>query len=90
MKLSFMNTGREIVGSNSMINLIKKRVSNFRYSLDIVRQTVTKKLVAYAGIDPRVHESGKFKATSNRITKRGSSRLRQSLYTAVQCGITKD
>jgi transposase len=35
-----------------------------------------KKLVAFSGIDPRVHESGKFKATQNRITKRGSSKLR--------------
>ncbi|WLD94308.1 IS110 family transposase [Alkalihalobacillus sp. AL-G] len=52
--------------------------------------THPKKLVAYAGVDPSVHESGKFRATINRITKRGSSRLRQSLYTAVQCGITKD
>ncbi|UOQ91467.1 IS110 family transposase [Halobacillus shinanisalinarum] len=49
-----------------------------------------KKLVAYAGIDPSVHESGKFKATINTITKRGSSRLRQILYTAVQCGLTKN
>ncbi len=57
---------------------------------EINQFTHPKKLVAYAGIDPSVHESGKFKATINRITKRGSSRLRQSLYTAVQCGLTKD
>ncbi|WP_077325033.1 IS110 family transposase [Virgibacillus siamensis] len=49
-----------------------------------------KKLAAYAGIDPEVFESGKFKATINCITKRGSSRLRQSLYSAVQCGIAKN
>ncbi|MDQ7860926.1 transposase [Peribacillus frigoritolerans] len=30
---------------------------------------------------------GKFTATINRITKRGSSRLRHSLYLAVLCGI---
>jgi transposase len=30
-----------------------------------------KKLVAFTGIDPSVHESGKFKATINQITKRG-------------------
>jgi len=48
-----------------------------------------KKLVAYAGLDPSVFESGKFKASINRITKRGSSRLRQTLYTAVQCGLAK-
>jgi len=49
-----------------------------------------KKLVAYAGLDPSVFESGKFKASINRITKRGSSRLRQTLYTAVQCGLAKE
>ena len=49
-----------------------------------------KKLVAYAGLDPSVFESGKFKSSINRITKRGSSRLRQSLYTAVQCGLAKE
>lgn len=46
-----------------------------------------KKLVAFAGVDPSVHESGKFTATRNKITKRGSSRLRQALYMAVRCGI---
>ncbi|MFS1512404.1 IS110 family transposase [Chengkuizengella sp. SCS-71B] len=55
----------------------------------IERFSHPKKLVAFAGIDPRVHESGKFKATYNRITKRGSSRLRQILYTAVLCGLRK-
>ncbi|RJE87465.1 IS110 family transposase [Paenibacillus sp. 1011MAR3C5] len=46
-----------------------------------------KQLVAYAGLDPTVHSSGQFMATSTRITKRGSKRLRRALYLAVQCGI---
>lgn len=46
-----------------------------------------KKLVAFAGIDPSVFSSGKFTATRNRITKRGSTRLRRALYLAVLCGI---
>ena len=46
-----------------------------------------KKLVAFAGIDPSVFESGTFKGTLNRITKRGSSRLRHALYMAVKCAI---
>lgn len=46
-----------------------------------------KLLVAFAGIDPSVFESGKFRATINRITKRGSSRLRQALFMAVKCAI---
>lgn len=56
---------------------------------EIERFNHPKKLVAYSGLDPRVHESGKFKATQNRITKRGSSTLRASLYSAVLCGLRK-
>lgn len=48
-----------------------------------------KQLVAYAGLDPGVHSSGKFTASSNRISKRGSKRLRRALYVAVQCGLRK-
>lgn len=46
-----------------------------------------KKLVAFAGIDPSVFESGRFKGTVNRITKRGSSRLRHALFMAVRSAI---
>ncbi|SDX46952.1 Transposase [Paenibacillus sp. CF384] len=48
-----------------------------------------KQLVAYAGLDPGIFSSGKFTATSSRITKRGSKRLRRALYLAVQCGIRR-
>ncbi|MHA7966032.1 IS110 family RNA-guided transposase [Paenibacillus sp. CAU 1782] len=48
-----------------------------------------KQLVAYAGLDPSVHSSGRFTASSTRITKRGSKRLRRALYLAVQCGIRR-
>ena len=54
---------------------------------EIDRFNHPKKLVAFAGIDPSVHSSGKFTATTNHITKRGSSRLSHSLYLAVLCGI---
>ncbi|MEH7393466.1 IS110 family transposase [Bacillus sp. JJ1474] len=54
---------------------------------EIERYNHPKKLVAFAGIDPTVFESGTFKGTQNRITKRGSSRLRQTLYMAVKCAI---
>ena len=56
---------------------------------DIDQFEHAKKLVAYAGIDPSVFASGKFQATSNRITKRGSKRLRRALYLAVQCGLRR-
>jgi transposase len=54
---------------------------------EIDRLNNPKKLVAFAGVDPSVFESGKFSATKNRITKRGSSRLRHALYMAVRCAI---
>lgn len=54
---------------------------------EIERFNNPKKLVAFAGIDPTVFESGTFKGTQNRITKRGSSRLRQALYMAIKCSI---
>lgn len=54
---------------------------------EIERFDNPKQLVAFAGIDPEVFESGKFKATLVRITKRGSSRLRHALYMAVRSGI---
>ncbi|MBJ8192077.1 IS110 family transposase, partial [Bacillus cereus] len=47
------------------------------------------KLVAFAGIDPSVFASGKFTATRNRITKRGSRQLRYALVMAVQCGLIR-
>ncbi|MFD5854309.1 IS110 family transposase [Cytobacillus pseudoceanisediminis] len=54
---------------------------------EIDRFDNAKKLVAFAGVDPSVYSSGKFTASVNRITKRGSSRLRHALYMAVQSGI---
>ncbi|MFD1608410.1 IS110 family transposase, partial [Oceanobacillus luteolus] len=54
---------------------------------EIDRFNHPKKLVAFAGVDPSVFESGRFKASINRITKRGSSRLRHALYLAVCCAI---
>ncbi|HVH96964.1 MAG TPA: IS110 family transposase, partial [Bacillus sp. (in: firmicutes)] len=54
---------------------------------EIDRFNHPKKLVAFAGIDPSIFESGTFKGTLNRITKRGSSKLRQALFMAVKCAI---
>ena len=56
---------------------------------EIDRFNHAKKLVAYAGIDPSVYSSGKFTATANRITKRGSKRLRHALYLAVLCSLRR-
>lgn len=56
---------------------------------EIERFDHAKKLVAFVGVDPSVTSSGSFTASKNRITKRGSTRLRRALYQAVQCGIRK-
>lgn len=57
---------------------------------EIDRFNHPKKLVAFAGVDPRVFESGKFTATINRISKRGSSRLRHTLFARIHSNtITK-
>lgn len=49
---------------------------------DINRFASPKKLVAYAGIDPSVTQSGQFTGTENHMSKRGSSYLRRSLWVA--------
>lgn len=49
---------------------------------DISRFSCASKLVAYAGIDASVSQSGQFEATNNRMSKRGSAYLRRALYQA--------
>ena len=47
---------------------------------DIKRFSNPSKLVAYAGLDSTVSQSGKFESTSNHMTKRGSPYLRRALF----------
>lgn len=49
---------------------------------DIERFDSSSKLVAYAGLDASVKQSGEFNASKNRISKRGSSYLRRALWMA--------
>ena len=56
---------------------------------DIQQFADAKKLVAFAGVDPSIFASGKFAATDNHITKRGSKGLRRALFLAVQCGLRR-
>lgn len=49
---------------------------------DINRFSNTKAIVAYAGLDPKIKQSGQNLNTTGRITKRGSSSLRAALYLA--------
>lgn len=47
---------------------------------DIKRFSNPSKLVAYAGIDASISQSGEFESTSNHMTKRGSPYLRRALF----------
>lgn len=49
---------------------------------DISRFSNPTKLLAYAGLDPSVKQSGNFNATNTRISKRGSKHLRYAIHTA--------
>lgn len=49
---------------------------------DINRFANTRKLMAYAGLDPSVYQSGRLASSGGRISKRGSPLLRYSLYLA--------
>lgn len=54
---------------------------------DIEKFNSRNKLIAYAGIDPRVYESGKKEGKHLKITKKGNKRLRCLLYIAISCSI---
>lgn len=56
---------------------------------DINRFPTKKQLIAYAGLDPSVFQSGKFTASKNRISKRGSPYMRKALYQATYIGISE-
>ncbi len=51
---------------------------------DIKRFSHKTKLLAYAGIDPIIYESGKFKATNTALSKRGSRYLRSAIFMATR------
>lgn len=49
---------------------------------DINRFRSSKELTAYAGLDPKIRQSGKALNSTGKLTKRGSSYLRRSLFIA--------
>jgi transposase len=57
---------------------------------DISRFPEPKKLVAFVGIDPSVHQSGEFTGTQNRISKRGSPHLRRAIWLAANVAYQHD
>jgi transposase len=54
---------------------------------DVKRFETADKLVAYAGIDATVHQSGQFQATKMHMSKRGSPYLRLALWQAASMAI---
>ncbi|MBQ3545206.1 MAG: IS110 family transposase, partial [Lachnospiraceae bacterium] len=52
---------------------------------DIKRFRNSASLVAYAGIDPTVKQSGEFCSTRNHMSKRGSPYLRHAIFLAACC-----
>ena len=52
---------------------------------DISNFTGPKQLVAYAGVDPIIYQSGKDNGEHRKISKKGNKRLRCLLYLAVSC-----
>lgn len=57
---------------------------------DINRFDSPTKLVAFAGIDPTVYQSGDFQATHTRMSKRGSPYLRHALWQAASSSVRFD
>jgi transposase len=57
---------------------------------DIHRFEAPEKLVAYAGIDPTVYQSGDFEATETHISKRGSPFLRLAIWQAASMAAIYD
>lgn len=57
---------------------------------DVQRFAAPEKLVAYAGIDPTVYQSGQFTASQTRMSKRGSPYLRHALWQAAFMATQQD
>ena len=57
---------------------------------DVQRFETPEKLVAYAGIDATVHQTGQFEARQMHMSKRGSPYLRHALWQAASMAIQHD
>ena len=57
---------------------------------DISRFSSATKLLAFAGLDPSVRQSGNFNATNTKISKRGSKHLRYAIHYAAELIIWND
>jgi len=87
---------------SQMMKLIDTKIMSIPGIADILGPTIlgeignvnrfsnAKKLVAFAGLDPIVSQSGRFENKSGRISKRGSPLLRQALFLAANTAIQND
>jgi transposase len=57
---------------------------------DINNFSSAKKVVAFAGLDPIIHQSGNFKNKTGPISKRGSPQLRRALFLAANVARLND
>ena len=57
---------------------------------DISRFSSADKLLAYAGLDPTVRQSGEFKSSQNRMSKGGSPYLRRAIWMASTSAVQFD
>lgn len=57
---------------------------------DISKFSEPKKLVAFVGIDPSVKQSGDFKGSHNKMSKRGSPHLRRAIWLAANVAAFRD
>ena len=57
---------------------------------DVTRFPSEEKLVAYAGIDASVYQSGQFEGAQRHMSKRGSAYLRTALWQAAQMATVHD
>jgi len=81
-----LETDAGVKGLQSVPEFGRKTVAVLRAELgDVARFERTDQVVAYAGLDIEVKESGKWKGQA-KLSKRGSGRLRRILYlAAVRC-----
>jgi transposase len=87
---------------DSMMKLTDTKIMSIPGIADILGPTIlgeignverfsnVKKLVAFAGLDPVVSQSGRFENKSGKISKRGSPLLRQALFLAANTAIQND
>jgi transposase len=74
--------------------LLKRKVARKYLTLgeigDADRFSTYKKLIAFAGLDPVVSQSGRFENKSGKISKRGSPLLRKALFLAANVARQND